>query len=325
MSETPPLPATAVVECAMGYVARRTGARPPVRDTRWGEVALADGSTSPCLFVTTDDTEYPFFVRRRNVPQMRMMAQELRSASWPVEGRVHMEELLPVGGRALSPAVMRGDRIAPPLEAVVVTPEGAQPDLVESVLEALARFDRVRPRPGSLRAEVSDVLTVRHAQSAALDTAAAQEVIAATSRWSRILGTQRTGLTPRDFYRNLLVGAPNLTPCCPASLTLIDFGESQKYCCQSERLAQLCIRLTHSGGAAGTRWSLRLLARAAADGTDLRPLPLFLALWSLRWALWNRPGSVSVALELLGRAQPADGHRCPDDFVSDALQAVLPT
>lgn len=310
----------AAVICARAYIERRTGERPTVRDAQLDD---STGSAPPRLSVVTDQAEHLFFVRRRNVLQMLWMAKELRAAAWPLAGRVHLETLLPFATMALSPAVMRDGRVAQPLGLVVRTPAGTDPALLGCVLDALGRFDRVRPRSGSLHAELSDLLMVRHAGAAALDPVAARRLVEVTARWSGLIDGQRVGLTPRDFYRNLLVGAPLLTPGAPASLTLIDFGESQKYCCRSERLAQLCVHLVHSAGPGGIAWSEALLAAAADRGCDLRALPLFLGLWTVRWSLWNRPGSLPECLDLLRRAHPGENHPSPDGFVSAVFRTLL--
>jgi hypothetical protein len=283
---------------------RRCHGRVELRRARWEPPGR--------LTLHTDVGVSVYFVRSRFTGSALFMAQELDAAGWPGEG-LYREELLTCRQRGrqvlVCPAVRSADgALAPPIAPWL---DRAAPRtriaLADTAARGIDRFMRVRPGRCTIEAEESD-LAFRHASSLPLSSGTRARVAAELKRWRPWVTDLATGMWPRDYYRNLLVGTPGCEGATVHALTLIDFGESQKHGPRADLVAAIALYVAAGGiGRARQAWLRRLITLVLPSPAELAPFPLFLALWMLRWTSWTRSGPFSdeAALSLM-RARPAE-------------------
>jgi hypothetical protein len=282
--------------------------------------ALTPSGTGPGrLVLRTADGPLTFFWRPQFAHSTLFLRAELTAHGWPVPGRLCLADALivPDDDRSvlLIPPVLAGRELASSLwRALALADRPRRAELARTCALAVRRFQQVRPAGASAAAEAAE-LTVRHASTRLLGSQSRDRALAAVAAWAPVIDGLPTGMCPRDFYRNLLVGLPLGAPQSSAgagsALTLIDYGESQKHCCLADTFAAL-VHMGATVAAAGlvsselmVVWLLLVADDVFGHDAEAAPVPLFLALWRLRWAqLGPDPAAVEAALRQAERAQP---------------------
>jgi hypothetical protein len=286
----------------------------------------SNGTDSQRLTLLTNEGTFEFFVKVRFAESSAFMSRELRRASWPVDGVLFLPEILIVRhdrhSVAISPAVTEKGVPAHHLwKRLEIATESEKQGLAQRLALAMTQFDRVFPGQVSLEVECRDIMTVHHISTAVLPEAVAAELHTWLPAWQSLVDGVPTGLSPRDYYANLLVGAPLFASSRSLPLTLIDFGESYKATSAAERLAQSLVACKYEARLSvpeKRRWMRQLCAFCLALNVDLHPLRLYLGLWGLRWALWksSAPRTCEGSLSLIRRSVATTG-------VNDAVEACI--
>lgn len=254
-------------------------------------VSVRDSTVDKIAFETSHG-HYSFYVRSHFSESTLFMEQVLRDYGWPVASKIHLPESIMVSCMD---------------HKYLVTPEitcegGSARNLIEQlselsddeysqqisklVADLIAQFDLVRPSKYDYDNEWRDFSFIRHASSDEWSHEIIASMVQSIGLWKNLTRDINTGLTPRDYYRNILIGHPLFVPSQTPSLTMIDYGESYKQMPAAERFAQFSFHFlkTQAQFHPTTNILGQIFMNLVQNGCDMRPYRLYLGLWGMRWS-----------------------------------------
>lgn len=246
------------------------------------------------LLLFTDYGRYLFFINRDFGLGAWIMFKKLHQIGWEKPGELMLPDVIvdKCSGAAIIPAIVNSNKqLAAPWYYYLKSLSKRDLWLMaQRLAQAIKRFDVAPIAHADLEEEFHDLKYIRHHSTNQVPSDILAFLESYWPEWQKIVEESPVSLAPRDFYRNLLVGAPLFVSAKQHPLTLIDFGESYKLSSSAERLAQCILTIVYISdldSVGKLSWIEHLSQASQSLGIGLAGVAFYLTLWAVRWHLWD--------------------------------------